>query len=94
MAEISANVTDFLGKFPVGFARPNRYLVEMQLPPGIGEQGSYLNTESSSGSIDGKNAMMNRTGASSNRLPHLYHAGEDADDLPSLAALRSIQSAL
>lgn len=44
MAE--ANITDFLNKFPVGFARPNRYLVEMSLPSGIGTQGSWLNEES------------------------------------------------
>lgn len=90
MADISANVTDFLNKFPVGFARPNRYMVEMSLPPGIAEQGSYLNTESTVGSIEGHNISMNRRGTSSNRLPYLHHAGEDLDDLSAFAALRSI----
>lgn len=90
MAEISANVTDFLSKFPVGFARPNRYLVEMSLPPGIAEQGSWLNSESTAGTIEGHNISMNRTGASSNRLSYLHNAGEDLDDLSALAALCSI----
>jgi hypothetical protein len=94
MAEISATVTDFLGKFPVGFARPNRYMVEMKLPPGIGKQGSYLNTESSAGNIEGHNMSMNRTRTGSSRLSYLHDAGENTDDLPSLAALRSIQSTL
>lgn len=88
MAE--ANVTDFLNKFPVGFARPNRYLVEMSLPPGIGEQGSWLNSESTSGTISAHNQGMNRTRSSSNRLSHLSDAGSNLDDLPSLAALRPI----
>ncbi len=60
MAE--ANVTDFLNKFPVGFARPNRYLVEMSLPTGIGEHGSWLNEESTSGTIAGHNNEMNGQG--------------------------------
>lgn len=74
MAEISATVTDFLSKFPVGFARPNRYLVEMQLPPGVNAQGSWLNTESTTGTIEGHNMSMNRKRASSNCLSYLYHA--------------------
>ena len=44
-------VTEFLSKFPLGFARPNRYMIEMSLPPGIGNQGSWLNNESTSGPI-------------------------------------------
>lgn len=75
MAEISANVTDFLSKFPIGFARPNRYLVEMSLPSGIGVQADYLNTESSAGNIQGHNQEMNRTGSGSDRLSYLYNAG-------------------
>ena len=90
MADTSANITDFLNKFPVGFARPNRYMVEMSLPPGIAEQGSYLNTESTVGVIEGHNMSMNRERAGSNRLPYLHHAGEDLDDLSALAALCSI----
>ena len=85
MADISANVTNFLSKFPVGFARPNRYLVEMSLPPGIAEQGSYLNTESTVGAIEGHNMAMNRTGTSSNRLSYLHNAGKDLDDLSALS---------
>lgn len=90
MAEISANVTDFLAKFPVGFARPNRYLVEMSLPPGIAAQGSWLNKESTAGVIEGHNKTMNRTRTGTNRLSYLHHAGSNFDDLPSLATLRSI----
>lgn len=62
MADISANVTDFLSKFPVGFARPNRYMVEMSLPPGIGDAGSWLNQESVSGAISANNILMNGNG--------------------------------
>lgn len=90
MADISANVTDFLNKFPVGFARPNRYMVEMSLPPGIGEQGSWLNNESTAGSINQHNINMNRTRASANSLSHLYHASKNPSDLPALPTLRSI----
>lgn len=42
MADISGNVTDFMSKFPVGFARSNRYMVEMSLPPGIGERRGFV----------------------------------------------------
>jgi len=94
MAEISANVTDFLAKFPVGFARPNRYLVEMSLPSGIAAQGSWLNAESTAGNIQGHNKTMNRARTGSNRLSCLHSAGSNFDDLPSLSALRSIQSSL
>lgn len=90
MATISATVTDFLGKFPVGFARPNRYLIEMALPPGIAEQGSYLNNESSAGTIEGHNMSMNRTRTGSNRLPYLYDAGKNIANLSSLSALCSV----
>lgn len=45
-----ASVSSFLGLFPTGFARPNRFEVEMQLPRGVGESGTWINENST---IDG-----------------------------------------
>lgn len=87
MAEISANVTDFLAKFPVGFARPNRYMVEMSLPTGIAEQGSWLNKESTAGVIEGHNKRMNRARTGTDRLSYLHSAGSNFNDLSAFTAL-------
>jgi hypothetical protein len=62
MPDISGSVFDFLSNFPQGFARSNRYMVEMQLPPGIEESGSWLNTESTSGNINGFQNSLNGKG--------------------------------
>ena len=90
MAAISANVTDFLNKFPSGFARPNRYMVEMSLPPGIGEQGSWLNNESTAGNIRENNMRMNRTRASANILSYLSDASKNTPNLSALTTLCSV----
>lgn len=92
MAEISANITNFLNKFPIGFARPNRYVVEMSLPSGINEQGSWLNSESTAGAIEGNNMEMNRTRASSDSLSYLHDAGKNSSNLSTFPTLCSIQS--
>lgn len=62
MAEPSS-ITEFLNKFPGGFARPNRYLVELMMPPGLGSSGSWSNSESRSGTIESLGQSLNREGA-------------------------------
>lgn len=62
MAEPSS-IDQFLNRFPGGFARPNRYLVELMMPPGIGDQGSWVNSESTSGTIETLGIAMNNQGA-------------------------------
>lgn len=63
MSEFSS-VSHFLNRFPGGFARPNRYLVEFQLPDGIpAKEGSWVNSESQSGTIETKGFDLNRKGA-------------------------------
>ena len=87
-------VTEFLSRFPLGFARPNRYMIEMSLPPGIGEQGSWLNDESTSGPIQAHNMRMNRTRTGSNRMSHLHDASQNTTDLSTFTTLRAVQSAV
>ena len=62
MAVIGADFTTFMSKFPVGFARSNRYMIELQLPPGIGDSGSWMNNESTTGEIAQHNQNMNGQG--------------------------------
>lgn len=62
MAEPSS-ITEFLNRFPGGFARPNRYLVELQVPPGVADGGSWINSESSTGAIQGLGRGLNNQGA-------------------------------
>ena len=56
-------------------------MIEMALPPGIGEQGSWLNNESTSGPIQAHNMQMNRTGTSSNHMSYLYDAAAQSNDV-------------
>lgn len=35
MGEVNCTVSEFLAKYPRDFARPNRYVVELQMPPGV-----------------------------------------------------------
>ena len=86
-SKINTNITNFLNKFPIGFARPNRYMVEMSLPEGISEQGSWINSESTTSNIGKNNKMMNRTRTSSNCLPYLYYAGANFNDISAFTAL-------
>jgi len=62
MADIDSSVTGFLKNFSTGLSRANRYLIEMQLPPGIPESGSWLNRESTSGQIKSLNMSLNGKG--------------------------------
>lgn len=58
-----ANVTDFLDKFPGGFARPNRYMVEIQMPAGVGNTGSWMNRQALVGAITSHGMLLNNQGS-------------------------------
>lgn len=58
-----ANTTDFLSKIHGGFARPNRYLIEFQMPPGIGAGGTWMNQQSAAGNIERFGNLFNSDGA-------------------------------
>ncbi len=62
MSEVK-NVSEYLGLFPLGFARQNRYSVSFMVPPGVGETGSWMNTESGTGQIRSLGDSLNRDGA-------------------------------
>lgn len=57
------NVSEYLGNFPLGFARQNRYVVSFMMPPGINETGSWMNNESSNGEIHTIGGNLNNNGA-------------------------------
>lgn len=57
------NVSEYLGHFPLGFARQNRYIVSFMMPPGINETGSWVNSESSNGQIQTIENDLNNDGA-------------------------------
>jgi hypothetical protein len=57
------SVSEFLSKFPLGFARPNRYKIEFQMPPGIPDWGGYMNEESQLGRITALGLTLNQKGA-------------------------------
>jgi hypothetical protein len=84
MAE-KTNVTDFLNLFPQGFARPNRYLVELMLPPGVADSGSWMNSESQVGTITGKGLTLNSRWGCSSSLPQLYYACKNSNGLSARA---------
>lgn len=58
-----ANVRDFLSKFPGGFARQNRYIVEFQMPSGVPTAGSWMNRQATVGAIQAIGNQLNRDGA-------------------------------
>lgn len=62
MSEVK-NVSEYLGHFPLGFARQNRYVVSFMMPPGVEETGSWMNNESSSGQITALGNDLNNDGA-------------------------------
>jgi len=57
------NISNFLSKFTKGFASPSRFLIELQMPPGINDSGSWLNSESTAGNLTNLGMQLNVDGA-------------------------------
>lgn len=53
----------FLSHFGKGFARPNRFRVELQMPPGVPSSGGYMNKESQVGRLPALGMQLNARGA-------------------------------
>lgn len=60
---VDCTISGFLARYPHDFARPNRYIVELSMPPGIPDSGGFMNSESSVGALNSLGLVLNSQGA-------------------------------